>query len=164
MCDLHSVAVPYAGWGIEALSDATTLRVPHEQLREIAMRYPAIAFAFWRDTVADASILAKWVSTLGGLQAKERLAHLICEVGLRMECAHLGRRTEFSLPLSQTQLAEVLGMVLARAHTCLKALQSEGALDRQGSLIHVPDVGHLAELAEFDPAYLLLEAGADRRS
>jgi CRP-like cAMP-binding protein len=160
MCDLHSLAVPHAGWGIEALTDARVLRIPHEQLRELAETYPAIAFAFWRDTVADASILAKWVSILGGLQAKERLAHLICEMGLRMEWAHLGRRTEFSLPLSQTQIADVLGLVLTRAHTCLKALQTEGVIDKQGSLFHVADPEHLAEIAEFDPTYLLLERAA----
>ena len=65
MCDLHSVAVPHTGWGIEALSDTLTLRIPHHALRNLTVSNPRIAFAFWRDTIADASILAKWISALG---------------------------------------------------------------------------------------------------
>lgn len=159
MCDLHSVAVPQAGWGIEALTASTTLRIPHDQLHHLALEYPAIALAFWRDTVADASILAKWISVLGRRKAKARLAHLICGMGLRMEQANLGRRSHFSLPLTQAQLADVLGLTLTRVHSCLTALQREGRIDKQGSEIQVLDLDYLVHCAQFDPRYLLLESG-----
>lgn len=157
MCDLHSVAVPRAGWGILALTATTTMRIPHVHLRELAHKYPGIALAFWRDTVADASILAKWISVLGRRKAKARLAHLICGMGLRMEQANLGRRTQFSLPLTQAQLADVLGLTLTRVHSCLTALQREGRIDKQGSEIEVRDLDYLIDCAQFDPGYLLLD-------
>lgn len=160
MCDMHSVAVPHVGWGIEALSDARTLRIPHQQIREIMRKYPGVALAFWRDTVADASILAKWLSALGRLKARVRLAHLLCELGLRMEWAHLGRRTQFSLPLTQAQLADVLGLTLVHVHNNLRDLQREGLIEKQGSMINIPDLDQLIRVAQFDPAYLLLEEGA----
>ena len=157
MCDLHSVAVPHAGWGIEALTASITIRIPHEALRNIAAAHPAIALAFWRDTIADASILAKWVSAIGRRKANARLAHLICEMGVRMERAHLGRRTRFRLPLTQTQLADVLGLTLTHVHSCLTALRREGVLDINGYDFNVNDLDHLVEIAQFDPAYLLLD-------
>jgi CRP-like cAMP-binding protein len=126
-------------------------------LRVLTDKYPNIAMAFWRDTVADASILAKWISVLGRRKAKARLAHLICGMGLRMEQAHLGRRTQFSLPLTQAQLADVLGLTLTRVHSCLTALQREGKIDKQGSEIEVRDLAYLEDCAQFDPRYLLLE-------
>jgi CRP-like cAMP-binding protein len=157
MCDLHSVAVPRVGWGIEALAPTTTLRIPHAQLRDLAEAYPRIALAFWRDTVADASVLAKSISVLGRRKAKARLAHLLCGMGLRMEQADLGRRTHFSLPLTQAQLADVLGLTLTRVHSCLTTLQHEGKIDKQGSEIEVRDLAYLEDCAQFDPRYLLLE-------
>ena len=157
MCDLHSVAFPHAGWGIAALPGSTTLQIPHRQLLDLIRDYPGIALAFWRDTVADASILAKHVAVLGRRKAKARLAHLICGMGLRMEQAGLGTRTRFSLPLTQAQLADVLGLTLTRVHSCLTALQRERRIDRQGSQIEVIDLPYLENIAQFDRRYLLLE-------
>jgi CRP-like cAMP-binding protein len=104
VADLHTLVVPHAGWGFEALAPTMTLRVPHVQLCDLATRYPAISLAFSRDTVADASIMSKWLSKVGRRQATARLAHLVCEFGLRLERTNLGHRTHFHLPLRQDQL------------------------------------------------------------
>lgn len=90
MCDLHSVPVPTSGWGLEALAGSTLVFVPHAALREAASD-PAIAMAFWRDTVTDGSLLAKWAANLGRKQALPRLAHLFCEMGCAWSAAGLAR-------------------------------------------------------------------------
>ncbi len=82
MCDLHSVPAPTSGWGLEALSGSTLLLLPHAGLRKMAQD-PGLAMAFWRDTVTDGSILAKWAANVGRKQAVPRLAHLFCEIGIR---------------------------------------------------------------------------------
>jgi len=160
MCDLHSVAVPHAGWGIEALTGTNTLRIPHSSLRQLAERYPAIAYAFWRDTIADASVLAKWISALGRRSAKSRMAHLICEMGIRMEQAELGTRHCYDLPATQAQLADVLGVTSVHLNRTFQALRRDGLLFTDGLAIRVPDFVRLSRLAEFDPQYLLLDSGA----
>ena len=161
MCDLHSVAVPHTGWGIEALAPTVILRIPHKQLRELTVAYPAIAFAFWRDTVVDASILAKWISALGRRAAKERLAHLICEMGVRMKQAGLGDRERFRLTTTQAQLADVLGLTAVHLNRSLQALRAARVVDMEGFEIRATDVDSLCAIAEFDPQYLLLDSGAE---
>lgn len=160
MCDLHSVAVPHTGWGIEAVTGTTVLKVPHDQLRELTIKYPAIAYAFWRDTIADASILAKWVSALGRRSAKLRMAHLICELGIRMEQAGLGARDCYALPATQAQLADVIGVTTVHVNRTFQSLRGEGLLHTEGMKIRVLDFQRLCALAEFDPRYLLLDTGA----
>lgn len=160
MCDLHSVAVPHTGWGIEALTGTNTLRVPHDALRELTIRYPAIAYAFWRDTIVDASILAKWISALGRRSAKARMAHLICEMGIRMEQAGLGTRNCYRLPATQAQLADVLGMTTVHLNRTFQTLRRESLLFMEGPVVRVPDFDRLRAIAEFDAGYLLLESGA----
>lgn len=157
MCDLHSVAVPFTGWGIEAVTSTTFLNIPHGSLHELTFRYPAIAYAFWRDTIADASILAKWISALGRRSAKQRLAHLLCEMGMRMEQAGLGTRCEFDLPATQNQLADVLGITAVHLNRSIQSLRSDGLLIMEGGHVAVRDLDQLCTVAEFDPAYLLLE-------
>jgi len=154
MCDLHSVPVPTSGWGLEALAGSTLVFIPHAALREAASD-PAIAMAFWRDTVTDGSLLAKWAANLGRKQAMPRLAHLFCEMGVRMERRGLGRRADYDLPITQAQLADAVGLTSVHLNRTLKALRDEGVIF-SGRKVRIADWAGLSQLAEFDPAYLLL--------
>jgi CRP-like cAMP-binding protein len=156
MCDLHSVPVPTSGWGLQALTPSTLLFVPHEELRAL-IRDPVLALAFWRDTTVDASILAKWVSNLGRKQAPPRLAHLFCEIGVRMEQAGLGSRTEFALPMTRMQLADVVGLTPVHLSRTLKILVDQGVTFARKTVC-IADWNSLVRMAEFDPTYLLLPA------
>ena len=156
MCDLHSVPVPVAGWGLEALTTTTLLHVAHAELWRLAKAYPAIALAFWRDTTADASIFAKWTSNIGRRDAQSRLAHLFCEMGFRAEEAGLGRRTDFPFEATQNQLADALGLTSVHVNRMMQALRKQGVVRTEGRMVHVEDWNRLAFIAEFDPDYLLL--------
>lgn len=157
MCDLHSVPVPTSGWGLEALTPSTLLFVPHEELRAL-IRDPILALTLWRDTTVDGSILAKWVANLGRKQAAPRLAHLFCEIGVRMEQAGLGSRSDFMLPMTQAQLADVVGLTAVHLNRTLKALAEQG-VTFAGKRVQIKDWRGLGAMAEFDPTYLLLPTG-----
>jgi CRP-like cAMP-binding protein len=157
MCDLHSVAVPHAGWGMQALSNSVILNVPHSSLMRLYHARPAIALAFWRDTTVDASILAKWISALGRREAVSRLAHLVCEMAIRMEQAGLGTRANFQLGATQSQLADALGVTAVHLNRSLQTLRQQGLLAMEGSEIRILNEAALRHVAEFDPTYLLLE-------
>jgi len=104
------VVVPKASWSVTAVDHVSVVRIPHAQLRELCLNYPAIALAFWRDGTVDASIFAKWVGNIGRRNAKARIAHIICEMALRSEAAGLGERTGFQPNVTQEQLAEASGL------------------------------------------------------
>lgn len=156
MCDLHSVPAPIAGWGIQALTDTVYLRVPHDALRALIADHPAIAIAFWRDTIVDASILSKWISALGRRSAEARLAHLLCEVAIRLEQSGAGTRQEFRLRATQSHIADFLGISTVHVSRSLQSLRARGLVEVQDYSYHVPDFPALASFAEFDPTYLLL--------
>ena len=157
MCDLHSVVVPQASWSISAVDNATVIRIPHSQLRELCLTYPAIALAFWRDGTVDASIFAKWVGNIGRRNAKARIAHIMCEMGLRSEAARLGERTSFELNATQEQLAEATGLTAVHVNRTLQEIRKEGLLSFSKGHVEIADWGALEATAEFDPAYLLLD-------
>lgn len=153
MCDLHSVPVPRTGWGMEALTVSKVAFVPHEALRSLAHDLN-LALAFWRDTAVDASILAKWVANLGRRSAP-CLAHLFCELGIKMEQSGIGTRTDFPLPMTQAQLAEVVGLTSVHLNRTLKALAEKGVTFTRKT-VRIADWDALVEMAEFDPTYMLL--------
>jgi CRP-like cAMP-binding protein len=156
MCDLHSVVAPTTGWGITALSTATILRIPHASLRALALAYPQIAMAFWRDTATDASLLAKWIANVGRKDARARVAHLLCEMGWRMELAGLGTRTSFQFDATQEQIADAMGLTPVHVNRMLQALRAEGVLTMRSSAVDIHDWDQLADIAEFEPTFLLL--------
>ena len=161
MCDLHSVMAPTAAWGIAALTTTTVLHIPHRDLRALATSHPAIALAFWRDTTADASVLAKWLGNIGRRDARARLAHLLCEIGIRMEQAGLGTRRSYSLPMTQHHLADALGLTAVHVNRMFQTLRADALLQTEQRMVHIEDWDRLATIAEFDPMFLLLGDAPD---
>ena len=160
-CDLHSLAIPQSGWGLESLTDSVIRMVPHTALGDLVEASPAFAMAFWRDTVVDGSILAKWNSALGRRSAKSRLAHLLCEMGMRFEQAGLGKHDDVDFPITQAQLADVLGVTAVHLNRTMQALRQEGLLVTSASRFRLPDRKRLCQVAQFDPSYLLLGKAID---
>ncbi|QNN65270.1 Crp/Fnr family transcriptional regulator [Sphingomonas rhizophila] len=156
MADLHSVPVTISGWGLTALTPAIVYEVPHSDLRMISERYDAIAMAFWRDTVVDSSILAKWVSVMAAMKASERLAHLLCEIGIRRQMAGLGSGTSFVLPFPQVQLADILGLTPIHLNRMIGELRALGLVESLDRGLKVLDHRGLCCLADFEDSYLLL--------
>lgn len=154
MCDLHSVVVPIASWGIEALTRTTIYAIPHAALLEISRNIPSLGTAFWRETTVDGTMFAKWVGVMGRREARVRLAHLFCEVGLRMELAKRGTRTRFRFDVTQYQMAEMAGLTSIHINRTLQSMRADGIVKFDRGAVEIPDWQKLVDTAEFDPAYL----------
>ena len=155
MCDLYSVAVPTAGWGLTSLGKSTVLQISHNDMRDLALTYPNLAFAFWRDTVLDASILAKWIASVGRKSARARIAHLLCELGTRNERAGLGKRDDFELALTQEQIADAMGLTSVHVNRMLQSLRVDDFVSIRAHRVTIKDWDHLASIADFSPTFLL---------
>lgn len=154
MCDLHSVVFPKVGWSLQAVSTTTLLLVPHKELRRVAHAYPNIAEAFWRDCVVDASILSQWVVNVGRRNARMRMSHFLCEMGVRVEQTGLGTRDRFELPATQAQLAECLGLTPVHVNRVLRSLTRDGLISMKRDQVNILDWKALRKVGEFDGGYL----------
>lgn len=162
MADLPSVVSPKVGWALAALTTTTILRVPHAELRRVAVAYPALAEAFWRDCVVDSSIFSEWVVNVGRRDAKSRLAHLLCEMALRIEQTGSGDRSLFKLALSQADLADVLGLTSVHVNRTLQRLRIGGMASMAAGSVTISNWDELVRVADFDETYLLLDGQAPR--
>lgn len=157
MCDLHSVVIPRVSWALQTLSPSTILRIPHRALRALARQSPDISEAFWRDCSVDASVLSQWVVNVGRRDALQRVAHMLCELAVRMESVHLGSRAGFRLEATQAQIADATGLTAVHVNRIYATLRGEGAVEIKAREVRVLDWDRLVEIADFDESYLHLE-------
>ncbi len=155
MVDLSSLMLPQTTTVLHALVGSSILRVPHHSLRDLSLRYPAIAAAFWRDCVVDAGILAQWVINLGSRQARSRLAHLFCELSVRYRLMEQSDGRSFRLPMTQEQLGDALGLTPVHINRTLQGLRGDGLVSFERGRVEVLDPFLLEATAEFDPGYLM---------
>lgn len=87
--------------------------------------------------------------------AVERMAHFFCETLVR--CSRPGsndRLSRCTLHLSQELLATILGLSSVHVNRTLQHLRRLKLADIVHNQLIVDDFDRLAEVAEFDPAYL----------
>lgn len=155
--DLHSFTLKYLDHDIVALSDCKFAIVPHERLKEITERHPHLTRVLWFGTNLDAAIHREWVLSLGSRSALARMAHLFCELHVRMELVGLTRGLCYDLPISQQELGEMLGITPVHANRTLQQLRKQGVVEFAGGLVTIRDVAALKQMAEFDASYLYLD-------
>ena len=108
------------------------------------------------DTLIDAAVHRQWIAGLGRRTALARLAHLLCELYLRLEIVHRAGRGRMELPLSQAVLADVLGLSEVHVNRSIAQLRSAELVKWTGRAIEICDWDDLVRQAEFDPTYLRL--------
>jgi CRP-like cAMP-binding protein len=156
--DLHSLQLPVLDSTLRTISPCTVGFVPHSVLRQLAMRRPQIASAFWRSTSIDGSIFREWVTNVGARQAYGRISHLLCEQVERLRAVGLvGDDFSCKLPLTQGDLAEATGLSAVHVNRSLQDLRKAGLIRFDKMILRVLDWPRLKAAGEFDPSYLFLE-------
>jgi CRP-like cAMP-binding protein len=156
LADLQNSFLGKADHNLQALSHVEVGLIPIEAIQEIAFARPMIGRALWFDTLVDASIFREWTLNVGRRDALTRAAHLLCEFALRLEFAGLGEKSNYELPMTQEQLADALGLTPVHTNRTLKALRADGFITLTARAIRIEDWGRLAEVGDFDDAYLHL--------
>lgn len=92
---------------------------------------------------------------LGRRPAEKHLAHLICELFVRLRGIDLVESNSFSFPVTQADLADMRGLSTVHVNRTLKALQQRALVDYERSMVRVTDFARLSQMGEFDETYLM---------
>lgn len=157
VCDIQSVIQPVARSGLEALTSVMLCSIPRTALERLIQQSPVLALAFWRATAIEESKAAAWVANLNRKATISRIAHLICEIGVRSEHARSGQRGSVPWTLTQQQVADVVGVTPIHVNRTVQALKAMGLVRSAPGRMEVPDWPALAKLGEFDEDYLFIE-------
>ena len=83
-CDLHTYVLKTLPDSVVAMSECEVAVIPHAQLDKIVRDSYRITRLLWASTLIDASMFRQWVVSIGRRSAEARLAHLFCELFLRL--------------------------------------------------------------------------------
>jgi CRP-like cAMP-binding protein len=131
--------------------------IKHENLRALCRQFPRIADAFWRNTLIDAAVFREWMASIGRREAYNRIAHLICELLVRMRAVGLAEDHVLELPITQGEIADALGLSNVHVNRVLTELRGDRLIEIKGRRLQVLDWNRLMAVGEFDPGYLHLE-------
>ncbi len=157
-CDLNVFILKAMDHGIATVSDCTMAAISRERVLEMTQR-PAIARACWWATLVDEAVLREWLVNMGQRSAEHRLAHLFCELHLRLKSIGLVDGGEFELPITQTELGETMGLSTVHVNRSLQSLRSQGLVFHKSKTVTIPDIEQLRKLSGFNSNYLHLEGG-----
>ncbi|HEX8214759.1 MAG TPA: Crp/Fnr family transcriptional regulator, partial [Allosphingosinicella sp.] len=149
--DLHSFTLKRLDHSVMTLTPCRVAIVPHENLRSITERHPHLTRIHWFATNLDAAIHREWEVSLGRRNALSRLAHLFCELKIRLGLVGLVEGDGYALGLTQTDLAECLGLTSVHVNRTLKELRERGLMEFRSGRVEIFDWDGLGRVAEFDP-------------
>jgi CRP-like cAMP-binding protein len=155
--DLHNSLLHRADHNIQTLAAAKVALLPVDALRDIVAKYPMVGQAMWYETLVDASISREWSLNIGRRDARVRIAHLLCELAVRLLVAGQGNGTEFYLPLTQEQFGDALALSPVHVNRTLMALAEDDLIERRFRSIRILDHARLARVGDFDVRYLHLD-------
>lgn len=155
--DLHSFTLKRLDHHVMTLTPCTIALVPHENLTAITEQHPHLARLYWFETNLDAAIHREWTVSLGRRTAIARMAHLFCEMQVRLSIAGLAEDETYEFPLTQTDLAECLGLTAVHVNRTLKELRERELVEWKSRNLRILNRPGLERVAEFNPNYLYLE-------
>jgi CRP-like cAMP-binding protein len=156
--DLNNIYLETSDHNVQALNRAEIAFVPRDAVSDLAAARPRVARALWTDTLIDAAIFREWVVNVGRRTSIARIAHLLCEVALRMEAADLSRDGKYQLPMTQEQIADAAGLTPVHVNRVLKELGRLGLIVRDKRSVSIPDWDRLRHIGDFNARYLHLES------
>lgn len=156
--DLHSFLLKKMDHSVGTLTRCRVAFFPHDKLRELTDRYPHLMRLMWLLTLIDASMHREWITGMGRRSAEGRLAHLFCEMFLRLDIIGQTDGLTFPFPVTQQELGDALGMSIVHTNRLLGRLRKLRLVTFINSRASIENWDGLKELAEFDPTYLHLES------
>jgi CRP-like cAMP-binding protein len=126
-----------ADHNVQMLTRGEMAIIPREELQELARSRSAISHAILVTILVEASIFR--------------------EFGSRLEAQGLAEDYGYQLPMTQEQLADVLGLTPVHVNRTIKSLEADGLITRKGRNITFPDWERMQEVGDFNRRYLHLQ-------
>lgn len=145
--------------GIGALTRLRYAEIGPAEFEALIDSSPRLARALWRNELVHTAVAREWIANVGQRSARERVAHLLCELLVRARLAGLCDGGGCDFPPTQTDLAEATGLTPVHVNRTLQELRKEGLVELHGRRLAIPDLAALERVGLFNPNYLHLENG-----
>ena len=153
-CDLHAGMLAEMDHSIQTITPACVATIPQATMQQMMESSPRIARALYTAQLIDEGTLRAWIVSMGRRSSIERVAHLMCELYLRVNNIGGAAQGSIELPISQVLFADALGMTPVHINRVLRRLREAGVMEIRRRSLRVLDPAGLVKIAGFDESYL----------
>lgn len=154
--DSEGFYLPVPDYNIQTLTRCNIALVPITALRDLFLLHPSAGVAVFTNSLVEASRYREWMLNIGRRDARTRVAHLLCELAVRLSDRGLTPSRRYELPLTQEQLGDAVGLTSVHVNRTLKSLEKDGLIARNKRTIMLPEWDRLIKAADFNDRYLHL--------
>ncbi|MEQ9811353.1 MAG: Crp/Fnr family transcriptional regulator [Azospirillaceae bacterium] len=139
---------------IGALTELRLFVLPLVPFAKMLSLHPELALALSWANAHEEAVLAERIASLGRRTARQRMAHLFCELYRRVELLGLTNENGLRLPVTQEDLADTLGLSAVHVNRTLRQLRAEQLIKLEDHHLRILDMKGLERVAGFDSGYL----------
>jgi CRP-like cAMP-binding protein len=155
--DLHSFLLKQLEHNVGSMTPVRLALVPHDRIRDITEKHPHLARMLWFSTLLDAAIHRERILSIGRRSAVSRIAHLFCELYMRLKVVEMVDGYSYKLPITQADIADASGLTAVHVNRMLKQLRDQGLMSFRNNEVIIQDWDQLRRVAEFSDDFLYLE-------
>ncbi|QYJ08526.1 Crp/Fnr family transcriptional regulator [Qipengyuania flava] len=116
-------------YGVEALTDAHICVFERKDFDRFAREHPRLEHKLLERTLGELDRTRRWMLLLGRMNAEEKVASFLLEMGERLGTKTADGAIVIALPLSRQQMADVLGLTIETVSRQLTRLKKDGAIE-----------------------------------
>ena len=154
LCDSHASCLEIMDHSILTLAESKIALIPRETVHALFEEHPAIVGAFLCSSLVSDSISRAWLANMGRRSPESRIAHLFCEMLLRLRSVGLADGNKFYFPITQADLGDTMGLSTVHVNRTLQMLKEKKLLTNKRGFFEIFDLQRLTDFCDFDPSYL----------
>ena len=139
---------------VTALGDALVASIPFAGLFGLFQRRPRLAAMLFCSFSCEAAMYAEHLIDVGRRSARERVAHFLLELLVRLQAIGLADERSYRMPLTQELIGDALGLSVPHVNRTLRQLREDNLVSLDGQRVVINDIEALAALADFEKGYL----------
>ncbi|MBT2774514.1 Crp/Fnr family transcriptional regulator [Halomonas sp. ISL-60] len=139
---------------VRMIDDGVVCHFPHKRMLDIFRQSLPLTSIMFAISSRQQALMTERLVNLARRSARQKMAHYLYEMYLRLRQTNPNISNQFRLPLSQEQLADVLGLSPVHVSRTFTALSEDGLVFRDRHHVTIPDLQALSAEGEFDDCYL----------
>lgn len=137
---------------VEALTNLTLCVFQRSEVEALFRQQPGLAYTVVWHAAREERMLDEQLLSLGRRNALERIAYLLLVLFARARRLGLAvRETWLEVPITQTHVADTLGLSLVHTNKTLRKLSAEGLIVWKAGRLRLSDEAGLTRAAGYEP-------------
>jgi CRP-like cAMP-binding protein len=156
--DLHAFMLRAADHSVGSIGPTRIAVINRDRVIDLIANHPRIGAALWWSAMQEGAMLRERIVSIGRRSARGRLAYLLCELVWRQRAIGLAEDHTIRLPLTQTDLADSLGLTSVHLNRVLQGFRRDQLITLEQRRLTLLDMKRLEVISGITPAYLQLSS------